>query len=164
MAEGLGPEIQKILNDELNSLIKERVTQQTLNKVGKEAKDQIVKRTRLGLGVRNGKARPLKALSESYIEQRKKRRAKLSKFTTTKKSNLTATGQFLNSLSYKVNPITKKVELFFKENRRRELNGGPPRVRHIDLLQYVSEQGRPFFELADFEIRKIQSIIFQSFK
>lgn len=161
---GLADIIKSEFNEQLNNVIGRVTSKRTLNKLGKEARNQVVKRTRLGQGVTGqGQPEPLKPLKQSTKDYRTRYSKNLSRFTSKNKSNLTATGQFLDSMKYRVNPVNNQVELFFENNRRRELSGGPPRVKHTDLLEYVSKD-RFFFDLTDFEIRKLQSIVFQAAK
>ena len=159
-------QFDEILNKKLKETVNSKLNNKLLNKIGAEAKDQIVKRTRLGKGVKNfnGSAFKLLPLKDSTIDQRDRYEFNLSPFTIPQRSNLTATGQLLDSIDYKIiNDINKSITLYFKENRRKELSGSRARVKHKDLSRYVAKNGRPFFNLASFEIKKLRSIIFDAF-
>jgi hypothetical protein len=161
--------IEKQLNDiitkRIDAISKNAVTDQVLKKVGEGATQQIIKRTRLGKGVRpvGGSVFNLLPLKNSTVDYRDRYDFNLSNFTTPTRSNLTATGQLLDSITYRVFRAggIKGIELFFKENRRRELSGGPARTTHKEINRHVEKGGRPFFYLADFEIEKLKGIIFQ---
>ena len=67
--------------------------------IGKMSALQIAKRTRLGYGVSDGKKEKLAPLKPSTVKARKRKR--LHSETSTKKSNLTETGQMIDSITYK---------------------------------------------------------------
>ena len=123
-----------------------------LSKIAQDAEDRIRTRTRLGYGVeggeRGGSRVKLKALSEKYVNQRKKQKSFNRSLTTAKKSNLTRTGQLLDSIRSRV--IGKKIELFFTERRK---DG----VKNKDLVEWQSEKGRDFFELTNKEITGLRN-------
>lgn len=147
--------------DEVQKVMKDKTV---LNKVGKEAVSQIQTRTRLGEGVEgDGNVKPLEPLKSSTTRYRQFYRHNLSQFTTYSKSNLTATGQLLDSITYRINLFTGKLELYLKNARTLDLSGKRSRVTNNELLEYVSKD-RYFFDLADYELRSLQSIIFQSMK
>jgi len=160
-------QIQEILERRVNRFVKAGQSKELLDKVGKEAVSQVVKRTRLGQGVRPpgggaaSKLLPLKDITKKY---RSRYSNNLSPFTRDSRSNLTATGQLLDSITYRILNGTKSkiIQLFFKDNRTYELNGGRARVRNDKLAGHVQKQGRSFFYLAQFEIKKIRSIIFDA--
>lgn len=158
-------QFQKILTVELNKFVDKGLNDKLLKKVGNEAKNQIVKRTRLGKGVKTpgGAAIKLLPLKDSTIDYRDNYDNNLSPYTRPPRSNLTATGQLLDSIAYRIIKKTKSkiIQLFFKENRRFELDGKPARIKHNKLSQYV-QKDRPFFYLANFELNKIKSILFNA--
>lgn len=160
-------QIKEILNEKLRKTIKSGLNDKLLNKIGIEAKQQIVKRTRLGKGVRvdGGSVFNLKSLKKSTIDHRVRYGINLSQFTRSNKSNLTATGQLLDSIAHRIIGRGRytAIELYFKENRRRELSGAASKITHEKIHEYVSKT-RPFFNLAEFEIAKIKSIIINAFK
>ena len=79
------------------------VRSSSFRKIAEDLVVQIRKRTRLGYGVKEGgKQNKLTKLSDSYKEYRKKNKGKLSNQTTPSKSNLTLTGEMLDSMQVKV--------------------------------------------------------------
>jgi hypothetical protein len=119
--------------------------------LGEFAADMIRIRTGLGYGVAwpGAKRSKLKELSEEYVEARKSF-SELSGFTTPERSNLTRTGQMLESIIV-LNATSSEVEV------------GPQGERYdtdIDtsndkIAKYVAEQGRPFISVSDLEIKKL---------
>lgn len=105
---------------------------QLLDKVAQEAATIVVRRTRLGFGARDGKKEKLKKLSEGYIKQRK-RSTELSPFTSPRKSNLTFTGQMLESVHAQGHTVRI------------------PKGRNSRVATYVTEQGRPWFGVTEQE-------------
>lgn len=94
-------QIDKIMK-RLSSAVKEAVDRKSMADVGKFTVDLIVKRTRLGYGVSKNfsEKQKLAALSKKYILTRRDF-PRLSPTTTPRKSNLTRTGQMLESLKFK---------------------------------------------------------------
>lgn len=122
----------------------------------KDAAERIKKRTRLGYGVeggvRGGQRERLGKLSDSYIATRKKARrsGKLSSATSPKRSNLTFTGQLLDSLRGMVKG--NKIIVYLKKNR----DDGKTNPQ---VAGYVENGGRPFFELTDKEVKGLRNNI-----
>lgn len=87
----------------LKAIVKKAESQGLLTNLAAFAIQLIVRRTREGRGVKRPGAATyrLKPLSASYIAFRRKNRSALSPFTSPGKSNLTFTGQLLNSLTLK---------------------------------------------------------------
>ena len=85
----------------LRQAIDQALDRTTLNETGEFLANQIKVRTRSGRGVAESGARPqsLLPLTPGYIEART-RFTGLSSDTTPRKSNLTQTGQMLDSISY----------------------------------------------------------------
>lgn len=118
----------------------------------KDIVEQIAKRTRLGKGVdREGvELRSLDALEPSTVENRTRYKKNLSELTGPKKSNLTATGQMLEAITYKFQ--SGGFLFFFKSGRRgRELSGSEGRTTNAEVARHVSEK-RPFFALSRTEL------------
>jgi hypothetical protein len=119
--------------------------------IGEAASEMVRVRTRLGYGVKkpNTKRERLKKLSEEYIETRKDFGA-LSEFTTPARSNLTRTGQLLESIA--VLEVTEgNVEI------------GPQGARDDNmtnekLAEHVSV-ARPFISLSNLEVKKLVRFI-----
>lgn len=125
-----------------------------LDPYAKEYADRIKRRTRLGNGLdetkRGAKRKKLKKLSEKYKKKRKRNKSELSSETSPSKSNLTYSGQLLDSITGKGDK--KKIQIFIEENR----NDG---VKNKDILKGQSKQGRDFFELSDKELKSLQNSI-----
>lgn len=139
------------LSKEIASSIDKTFDAKFMREVGEEAKRLIFLRTKLGYGVdkQGGQKQKLKALSPFYVELRKllAKDGDLHSSTTPKKSNLTNTGQMLDSLKIK-----------------RAVNGlvwlGPMGYRDVGLTNEevanrVSKD-RPFMFLSDLEEKKIR--------
>lgn len=158
-------QIEQIITKRVNNFVEKGLDDKLLNKVGSNTVKQIVKRTRLGKGVKKpggGAAFKLLPLRNSTIDYRDNYSVNLSQFTRPNRSNLTATGQLLDSITHKI--ISKKnnlkiIQIYFKENRTFELNNNKPRISHKKINENVEKQGRPFFYLAGFELNQIKSTI-----
>jgi hypothetical protein len=160
---------------------REATSQQTMQKLGDEAATQIKKRTRLGSGVEeSGQSSKLAPLAKSTKDARAGRIAffknkdgvtipykpdsppKLHEQTKPSKSNLTFTGQMLDSITTK-NAAPGKFSLGFKEGRT-ESN-----KKNSDIAKYAEEgsSNRPkrrFFDLASFEVEEIKRTIREKIK
>lgn len=129
----------------------------SMREIGDEAADRIRTRTRLGKGVdeRGGDPFPLKALSPGYKEFRKKKKAgpgKLSQFTSPGKSNLTFTGQLLDSIRV-ISQGAASVVIALYGGRK---GGGTNK----EVGGYVSE-ARPFLNLSKAELNGLARTIRQ---
>lgn len=109
-------------------------------------------RTRLGFGLeqpgRGGKRRKLKKLTDRYKKRR--RRSRLHSETQPGKSNLTFTGQLLNAIFGKASGDTITIGI---NPKRRD------GISNADLVKWQEEQGRPFFDLTDKEIKGLRTEI-----
>lgn len=110
--------------------------------------DMIKLRTRLGYGVdRDGAQREkLKPLSEKYIKARGKN--SLSSETSKGKSNLTFSGQLLNSLTI-ISANVKNVVIGAVGSRR------DSKANNAEVAGYVAEQGRKFLNLSNVEKKRL---------
>ena len=131
----------------------------SMREIGTDAAERIRKRTRLGKGVEvdGGDASPLKALSDQYKKSRKNSRGskglgKLSQFTTPGKSNLTFTGQLLDSIRV-ISQGAASVVIGLYGGRR---GGGTNK----EIGGYVSED-RPFLHLSKAELEGMKRTIRQ---
>jgi hypothetical protein len=117
--------------------------------LGAFAVEQIVKRVRLGYGVKEqgGSRQKLKPLSDTYREFRKRYSGQLSQFTSVKRSNLTLSGQMLDSLTHST--PRKSIVIYF-EGRRRPFpltRGGKRRTISLtnqELANIHHSGARPF--------------------
>lgn len=157
----------------------EALNKKNFGEIMVEVADIVRLRTRLGYGVQDdGAAKErLKPLAGSYREQRANkarywtgadgkvrrreiesgggRHPQLSDDTTPGKSNLTFTGQMLDSLKGRATSAGRG-EVAASGNRR---GGG---ASNPDVARYVSEQGRPFLNLSDVEIRRVTDLVKRS--
>lgn len=139
-----------------------------LRELGDKVTTTIYKRTKSGKGADNGKQTSLAPLSKRYVERRqgivrfstkegrfvefRVKPPKLGKFGAVGRSNLTLTGQLLDSIDYK---ITKNgVTIFIPASRRKDSE-----LTNAELAKFVSEQGRSFFELSTDEVGSIQRMV-----
>ena len=156
---------------EINKAVDRVKSRQNMQKIVDEAAVIIRRRTLLGFGVPvDGRKRErLKKLSSSYIEQRKgqavyftsksgkvirvptsakfRSRMSLSTKTTPSKSNLTLTGQLLDSLKGTVTGFGRGV---IKVTGQRD-DGGT----NEDIASFVDDNGRPFLHLSNNEIKQL---------
>jgi len=158
--------IQAQIRDIINGKIKKAVTfglrKQFLNDQAETLKDLIVKRTRLRRGVdQAGNTTTLAGLKRSTINQRTRYRGNLSTFTTPARSNITATGQLLDS--FKATSNNNELIVTAKENRRTNLQGKPSTVKHADIIKGLESGNigrnkttpRPFFRASNAERNEI---------
>lgn len=119
-----------------------------LKALGEKAVELIVRRTRLGFGVeRYGQSRfRLAPLSQGYIYQRE-RDSDLSSLTTAKRSNLTRTGQMLDSMAV--------IEVRQGSVVVGPTGGRDDGVTNMQVAQWVTAQGRPFNFLSRLEQEQI---------
>lgn len=114
--------------------------------------DIIRDRTRQGFGITQdgGAKKNLKKLAKSTVVGRelKDRKGKLSKDTAPPVSNLTETGQMLDSIVLKKIKNTK-FEVVFEEKR----DDGK---QNSDLVKYNADKGRTFFGLSKSERRTLE--------
>lgn len=139
------------LFDSLDKTVDDITSNATLEDIGRAIAEIIRVRTRLGYGVsRQGSKRTkLKPLSDMYKAYRRQNRRRLSPETSPNKSNLTFTGQLLDSLTFKAGRGKLRVE---PSGRRR---GG---LTNLKLAEHVTDQGRPFLNLSDNELKQITRI------
>jgi hypothetical protein len=137
-------------------LAEDKVKEQTSMKfIGNFGARLIRKRTRLGYGSNNGKKERLEKLSPLYKKQRKKFSG-LSSKTTAGKSNLTRTGQMLDSIKSKVTGYGQ-AEIYLDGSRDDDLTNDKVR-------EYVEDNGRPFFNFTTQEEKQITRIISKRLK
>lgn len=144
------------LQNDLTKKLEEMAKQITLPKntrqlevIGQLAVDLIVKRTRLGFGVKKngGKRFRLASLTEGYVKQRKK--GGLSSFTRPKKSNLTRTGQMLESV--KILKLSRGVITVGPQGKR---NDG--KSNDDIAIWNAKRKGRSFIYISDNEYNQLR--------
>lgn len=165
----------KRLQDAMNQAIDQILSPENMRKIGKQAADMIKLRTRLGFGaVKDGAEKEkLKPLTKTTIEQRKGNIAffkspstgkpipykpdsngakiQLSNQTSPSKSNLTRTGQLLDSEQV-ISASRANVAIGPKGGR----NDGKTNEK---VAQYVTDAGRPFNNLSKVEVKRLQDAI-----
>lgn len=153
-------QIKKIIQ-KIESIKKEVLSQKNMQAIADSVADSIKLRTRSGKGVdEQGNLTKLDPLSDEYVETRKRKRNKLSPYATPKKSNLTATGQMLDSIDTAINGSS--IIFFFKEQRTKELSG-KSKSTNGQIAKYVEDGGRRFFGFSKFDkqmvLRQLRKII-----
>jgi len=124
----------------------------TAKVLGNQGKDIIFKRVKQGFGVtsqtsKKAKRKKLKVLSPSYIRQRK-RNGVHGQFGSPSFSNLTNTGQMLDSIQVKTD--RGGFTLLIPNSRRKDGK------TNSDVAQFVTDQGRAFFNFTQAEARILE--------
>lgn len=144
----------KDLNVKLKALVSGISDDEVLREIGNEARQMIKSRTRNGYGVveDNAPATRLPGLSESYKKQRKRlaRQGKLSPDTTPNKSNMTKTGELLDTMVVSVKGDTVTVSPNGKKNAKK--------------AKYNAEKGRVVYNLSKKENQAIRRIVNEKIK
>ena len=135
------------------------LTKRELNKTGDLAAEAIRRRTREGFGVKvtGGNRKKLKKLSTQYIEFRKRFKS-LSSETTATTSNLTLTGQMIDSVKT-------------KRNKTRVGTRGKALVlvattgsKNTKKALFQADAGRIFMNLGRKELREINEFMTKAIK
>lgn len=123
-----------------------------LDPYAEDTAERIKNRTRLGYGVesRGARRQKLKPLKDTYRNIRRKNKGSLSKATTPKKSNLTFTGQLLDSLR----GFGRRGRIVIEVVDNRD-DGESNKA----IAGYVKENGRPFLEVSDKELKGLRNDI-----
>jgi hypothetical protein len=144
----------KDLQKKLDAALKAALNKQTFDEIGKNTANQIKTRTRLGKGVNDtpGKQESLKPLSEATkkIRQSKKSAGKLSSQTAPTRSNLTETGEMLDSIKYESSATEVRIYIDGAENKKKATD--------------QSNQGRKFMNLTKAEISELTRFIQKKIK
>lgn len=123
--------------------------------IAEDFAEQIRQRTRKGKGVSKagGPENNLKKLLPSTIAARKRKAKKgdLHPETSPSKSNLTDTGQMLDSL--KGRAINDLIELSFSGKRKKSA------VTNSEVAVYQEATGRRFFNLSNLDIKRLTNIM-----
>lgn len=138
---------------QLKAKLKQLYSAAAMKALGNEIANIIRKRTRLGYGVATpeGDRFKLKELTDKYKELRASL-GNLNSLTTAGRSNLTRTGQLLDSLQV-------------IEAKEGEVKVGPYGGRtdsdatNEEVGRYVAEQGRPFNNLSKAEVKQIVQLL-----
>lgn len=141
----------------VNNALKTFTSGSKIKKYADQSVDIIYKRTKSGKGVTDDQSnaasiKSLKTLSPGYKEQRKTRKGKKGDFFSPNRSNLTLTGQMLDSIKSKVSDGKITVSLSGTRDDGQT---------NKEVGEFVSENGRPFLNLAVEEkqilLRKIET-------
>lgn len=140
-------DIERAFKDALQKTLSKSVQEE----IAKEMADTVRIRSQLGSGVSKvgGRKEKFKALSTKYVEQRKEFPG-LSDKTTPRKSNVTRTGQMIDSLT----GVGKSGGFEIKPEGRRDDGKTNERV-----AGYVEENGRPFLNFTDTELKKLTRLL-----
>jgi hypothetical protein len=144
------------LGKEIEKFIKSVVTKDLKILFAQRAADTIYKRTKSGKGltqnrvsVGNNSLKSIDSLSPGYVEYRKTRI--LGPFASPRRSNLTFSGELLESIIVKVTGENVTVEI----DKGQHYSG----ISLEELAQRVSDKGRPFFGLADSEVKILEGFV-----
>jgi hypothetical protein len=148
-------DVLKKVQDRIDRAVKDTLSRTQLKVIGEEQKNKVKTRTRLGKGVSETTDRltRLKRLKDSTKETRKRYRGRLHSQTTVSKSNLTATGQLLDSLRTRVE--NNSVIIFLKDRRSTELSGSASTKTNSEVANYAKKGGRNFLELSSSEVNAL---------
>lgn len=128
---------------EAQDLLDQLTSKENLSKLGEVAAEMVKVRTRLGYGCRDGKKEKLNPLSPGYIKQRRKKPIPSS--TASTKSNLTLTGEMLDSVIYQVDG----KELIIKFSN----------INSVKKAEWVTLGDRPFMELTKQEVKRVSDFL-----
>jgi hypothetical protein len=142
MARGILKFSQKIRTN----IVSQRRLDPTIQAYAEEAANLIKARTRRGYGVAfdGAPAQRLKKLSREYIDHRKRTRSALSSETSPGKSNLTYSGQMLDSLYARRRRIGN-----WSINLKAQRDDGKT---NLQVARYAAAGGRPFLFLSKSEL------------
>ncbi len=152
----------------IKTFLQKDIQKDSLKPIAQFTLNLIVKRTRLGYGVTKlyGSKQKLKPLSPNYIDYRKKlagekrreqrqgtislgtKTIRLSDFTRATRSNLTLTGQMLESMS--ILSISRGSIKIGPTGQRKE--GGPSNAQ---VAEFQADQGRVFNKVSELEYKQI---------
>lgn len=141
----------KIIGDPIDKATRSALKKSHMNRDAKFMADQIKKRTRLGRGVaiQNGRSFKLAPLKDDTVHGREilQDNGDLSVFTRPEKSNLTATGQLLDSIGGG-STTAGSGRIFITDNRKDGVSNSEIEKGHDKKL-------RPFMHLSKPEINRL---------
>lgn len=144
------------LGKDLEKFLKDVVTKDLKLLFAQQAADIIYKRTKSGKGLTQNKVsvggnslKAIEPLSPGYVEYRK--RSILGPYASPKRSNLTFSGELLESIIVKATGQNVTVEI----DKGQHHSG----ISLEELAQRVSDKGRPFFGLADSEVKILEGFV-----
>jgi len=129
---------------QLTGLVEDSTSKEVMTEVGEEAVRLIKQQARIGKDYKTGQK--FKPLSEEYIEKRDEYSDYLDETARKSKSNVTATGQMVDSVKVtKVGP--KTVEVAATGTRSASPFGGG-NISNAEVAFYVESQGRHWLGLS----------------
>lgn len=147
----------KYLKSDLTKLIEGTITRAMLQEFGEAMRDMIYRRVKAGKGLTSDKVSvggnsltKLKELSPGY--QRYRRKKDLGPFGSARRSNLTFSGELLESIIVKI--TGKGVTVEIEDVGHSHFQGGMRK-----LADKVSKEGRPFFGLSDTEVKILDNFV-----
>jgi len=173
----------RLLSNNLDQLAKEFYKPKNLKRIAERARSIIYKRVKSGKGVNNdtlqtGKAdlTKLKPLSKNYKDWRSGKqqfltnkktkqvfltkdkkwidKPKLGEFGSPAKSNLTLSGQLLDSMTYRISP--KEIYIFIPSSSRRKTNKYDSADKtNKEVAEFVAKE-RPFMAITSGELRILE--------
>lgn len=140
-------DFSKELKTALDSAKKELLSPTSLQSMADDLAEQIKIRTRLGDGLDKDRGEPskLRPLSKNYIETRKG--SELSPMTAAKKSNLTFTGEMLDSIIAKISGSIVTITFSNQDSK--------------DKARWNTEKGRPFMAISRVQIQRLTNSLNQ---
>jgi hypothetical protein len=143
--------VRKEFADVLKALTKKISSRPVMGRLAASAKTSIIKRTRLGRGVRlSGQTFKLPPLSPAYVEYRRKHRRRLSPSATVRRSNVHATGQLVEK-SIRIRLRGMGFVLFINKARGVDLDGKRSKIDNVKLNRILGRKGRRWFDLSKAE-------------
>ena len=127
-----------------------RTQKKLLDDIGELTVKRIFSFTKSGISQVTGQ--PFKGLSTSYIRFRRGYAGTRGRLFGVNRSNLTLTGQLLDSLMYKSTPKSGSVEVGVQGRRT---DG----KTNKQVAQWVSEQGREFLGLDDDGKKRVRKLV-----
>lgn len=155
--------------------IREWAGRSTLEEVGQYASSRIYKTTKSGYTLAYGDTRSkLSQLSEGYKKYRKnysKAGGKVGELFGPSRSNLTFTGQLLESISTRILPNKKQVDIYIPDSKRTsptrisERKITPkPELTNKEVAINVAENGRAFIGMDASGYRSIMNIFLRDLR
>lgn len=146
----------KWITDKIEKIFKDAVAVKELQAIGDEAVKIVQRRARLGYGSppdAGGQRFSFPALSPGYVKFRQTTgRDYLSDTTTARKSNVTFTGQMLDSLKV-VSVRSGNVAIAPTGVRKDRFS--PAGLTNRQVASYLADQGRTFLALTEPEISQL---------
>ena len=148
----------KKIDNKFKKIFRDLVSSSSMKVLGELGVERIRKRTQLGKGVSfdGGPESKLQDIADSTIKKRKKtkKKGKLSKNTSPKRSNLTETGQMLEK-DFDITKLSRaSVEIGFKTTRSKDIAD-----IHNKRGAGKSKVKRPFFHLSAKDKKAIRTEI-----